>query len=117
MKRVLIADDDKVLLEQMNKFLKLVDEIEIVGAVSRGNDELDIIKKFSPDIVITDIEMPELTGIEIIEIVSTFEKVPDFIVVTGCVDAQLIKKMSMLPIKRVFTKPVDIEKLKNEILL
>lgn len=116
MKKVLIVDDNTVLLEQIVSFLKLFNEIEIVGTANNGESELDFIKKFSPDVVVTDVEMPQMTGIEVVEKVSAFEKVPEFIVVTGYIDSKLIEKINILPIKRVFRKPLNMEKLKNEIL-
>ena len=73
------------------------------------------IMQFAPDVVITDIEMPKKTGIEVIEIVKDFEKIPEFIVITGGASIDIMKKLYSLPVKNIYNKPVDIEKLVNEI--
>lgn len=109
--RVVVADDNKILLEQIVKGLKQSDKIEIVGIANNGIEELEYIKKFSPDVVITDIEMPEMSGIEVIETVKDFEKMPEFIVVTGGANGNIMSKLYTLPIKKIMYKPIDIEKL------
>ncbi len=113
--RIVVADDNKVLLEHIVKALKKSDKIEVVGIANDGEEELKYIMQFNPDVVITDIEMPKKTGVEVIEIVKEFEKVPEFIVITGGASIDIMKKLYSLPVKNIYNKPVDMEKLVNEI--
>lgn len=116
MKRVVIADDNKILLEQLEKSLKECKEIEIVGIAHNGDEELKCIKEFYPDVVVTDIEMPKMTGLDVIEVVKDFEQVPEFIVITGGASAEIMQRLYKLPIKHLFHKPLDMKILECEIL-
>ena len=60
--RVLLADDHTLLLEAFEKLL--ADECEVVGTVSNGRALLDVAAKTRPDIVVVDIAMPLLNGID-----------------------------------------------------
>jgi DNA-binding NarL/FixJ family response regulator len=62
--RVLIADDHALVREGIAAFLKLCDDIEVVGEASDGLEAIEKTGKFRPDIVIMDINMPKLGGLE-----------------------------------------------------
>ncbi len=63
-KRVLIADDHALVREGIAAFLKLCDDIEVVGEASDGLETIEKANKLRPDIVIMDINMPKLGGLE-----------------------------------------------------
>ena len=113
--KIVVADDNEVLLEQIVKGLKQSEEIEIVGVAKNGQEELEYIKQFCPDIVITDIEMPKMTGVEVIEIAKDFENPPEFIVITGGASSEIMKKLYSLPVRNIFNKPLEIQRLIDEI--
>ena len=63
-----IIDDDKFLLESMIKHINFSElNIHLIGTAYNGQTGLDIIKSTKPDIVISDIDMPELNGIELLK--------------------------------------------------
>lgn len=59
---ILLADDHKIVLEGLQTILE--DEFEIVGAVENGRDLLEKAKQCCPDVIIADITMPSLNGID-----------------------------------------------------
>jgi DNA-binding NarL/FixJ family response regulator len=61
-KRLLIADDHALMLEGLLHLLSA--DFEIVGAVTNGRAALEAAKKLVPDVVLLDVSMPELNGIE-----------------------------------------------------
>ncbi len=63
-KKVLIADDHALVREGIAAFLKLYDEVEVVAEASDGIEALEKTAKFRPDIIIMDINMPKLGGLE-----------------------------------------------------
>ena len=63
-KKVLIADDHALVREGIVAFLKLCDDIEVVAEASDGLEAIEKTNKHHPDIVIMDINMPKLGGLE-----------------------------------------------------
>ncbi len=62
--RILLVDDHEIMREGMCALLKRLPDIEIVGQASDGRSGINMAKEFGPDIVIMDIGMPNLNGIE-----------------------------------------------------
>jgi DNA-binding NarL/FixJ family response regulator len=60
--RVLLADDHKAMLERVKSLLD--SEFEIVGAVDNGQALVEAAKELSPDVLVVDISMPVLNGID-----------------------------------------------------
>ena len=62
--RVLLIDDHKMMLAGLRALLAGVPDIEVVGEASDGRTALALVRTLSPDVVVMDIEMPELNGVE-----------------------------------------------------
>ncbi len=62
--KVLIADDHALVREGIAAFLKLSDEFEVVAEASDGIEAIEKTAKYHPDIVVMDINMPKLGGLE-----------------------------------------------------
>jgi two-component system, NarL family, response regulator LiaR len=62
--RVLLADDHAVLRESLRHFLEEESEFEVVAEASNGEDAVNLTVELNPDIIIMDISMPGLNGIE-----------------------------------------------------
>jgi DNA-binding NarL/FixJ family response regulator len=60
--RIVVADDHEEMLSLVTEVLQ--PEFEVVAAVRDGRDLLQAVKNFKPDIVIADINMPDMSGIE-----------------------------------------------------
>lgn len=61
---VLIADDHTIVMEGLVSLLKA--EFEVVGAVGDGQRLLDAAKRLRPDVIVTDISMPGLSGLDVL---------------------------------------------------
>ncbi|MHA6288761.1 response regulator [Maricaulis sp. CAU 1757] len=62
---VVIAEDQGLLRDALATLLGLESDIEIVGQAETGREALDLVSRLQPDVLLTDIEMPELTGLEV----------------------------------------------------
>ncbi len=62
--RVLIADDHVLFREGVHAILKSVPDIEIVGEAGNGQDALTLASDLKPDVILMDIQMPDLNGVE-----------------------------------------------------
>lgn len=117
MLKVIIADDEDIIREG------LIDEVnwlelglEIIGEAESGRQVLDIIQKCIPDIIITDIKMPFINGLELIEIVK--EKYPScyIIIISGYDEFKYAQKALKLGAYDYILKPIELDYL-YEILL
>ena len=63
---VLLVDDNPTFLSIVTRFLQEYEEIAVVGAVDRGHEALAQIHRLRPDIVLTDLAMPQVSGMETI---------------------------------------------------
>lgn len=67
---VVIAEDHNCLIEGIDLFFKFEDDITIVGTANNGKDLLDVLKKKHVDVVILDVRMPDVDGIEAAELIA-----------------------------------------------
>ena len=64
--RIIIADDHPLVREGLVSVLQNYPDIEIIGLVTNGRQLVQAVKQYMPDIVITDLRMPEMNGLEAI---------------------------------------------------
>jgi two-component system, NarL family, response regulator DesR len=65
--RIVIAEDQELLLGAIGSLLDLEDDMEVVGLASNGEEALRLVHQLKPDVCIMDLEMPKKTGIEAAE--------------------------------------------------
>lgn len=116
MRRVLIADDESkvgLLIKNLIEWERL--ELECVGLVRDGDTAYEKIKEFRPDIVITDIRMPGLSGLDLIRKVVEEKLHVRFIVVSGYKYFEYAQQAIRYGVEDYLLKPVDEVEL-NQIL-
>jgi DNA-binding NarL/FixJ family response regulator len=62
--RVLLVDDQALIRAGFRMILEAEEDLEVVGECGDGTQAIDSVKRFSPDVVLMDIRMPEMDGIE-----------------------------------------------------
>jgi DNA-binding NarL/FixJ family response regulator len=62
--RVLLADDQELVRSGFRLILELADDVEVVGEAADGREAVRLAKELEPDVVLMDVRMPELDGIE-----------------------------------------------------
>jgi two-component system LytT family response regulator len=65
--RALIVDDERLARVELMRLLAAHPEVEIVGEARNGEEALDLIDRLSPDLVFLDIQMPGMTGFDLLE--------------------------------------------------
>lgn len=131
---IVLADDQILLRESIGYILDNDEEIKVVGMVGNGNEAVDICKKLKPDIVLMDIEMPKLDGVNATKIIkekckntkviilTTFEN-PDNIMESfvANADGYIVKNIShkdlILTIKCVFSGLTVIDNSVKQIMI
>jgi two-component system response regulator YesN len=113
MYKVLLVDDESLALEGLRL---LVDwesfGFEIHGECSDGEEAFTLIEKFNPDLVITDIRMPGLDGLGLIEkVAGRAQANPKFIIISGYNEFEYARKALRFGINHYLLKPVFKEDL------
>src|SRR3954453_7985508 len=68
--KVLIVDDIPETRENLKKLLAFESDIEVIGTASTGREGLDMAKELIPDIILMDINMPDMDGISATELIT-----------------------------------------------
>jgi len=68
--RLVLVDDHTIVRRGLNLLFKESSHIEIVGEAKGGEEALEIVKNVNPDVIITDITMPGINGIQLIRLLS-----------------------------------------------
>ncbi|HEX3028566.1 MAG TPA: response regulator transcription factor [Clostridia bacterium] len=116
MYKVFIADDDPYILEGIRHILRWEEfGIEIIGTASNGFEALEALKKHPADILITDIKMPKMDGLELIKRVRDTNPAARFIILSGYDDFEYLKESIKLGIENYILKPINSEELEKTI--
>jgi signal transduction histidine kinase len=111
--RVLLVDDDPILRAQVGRLAgKFVSEIRV--AVD-GQDGFEQWRQWQPNVVVTDIMMPRMNGLEMSEAIKAEDPDAQIIVITSDRDAESLRHALALGVERYISKPVDMHLLADAI--
>jgi len=65
--RIVIAEDQRMMLGALGTLLNLEEDMEVVGKATNGEEAVSLVKQYQPDVCIMDIEMPKKSGLEAAE--------------------------------------------------
>jgi DNA-binding NarL/FixJ family response regulator len=68
--RVLLVDDHKIMRQGISSLLQFEEDIEVVGEAENGRQALELAHRHTPDLIIMDVNMPVMDGIEATRILS-----------------------------------------------
>ena len=78
--RALIIDDERIARQELRRLLAAHPEVEIAGEAASGEQALELIQKLAPDLLLLDIQMPAMTGFDLLD---RLREVPDVIFTTA----------------------------------
>ena len=110
MVNVVIVDDDEDSLQLMSQFLKLKD-INVIGEARGGKEAVEMYKELKPDVLVTDMKMPEYDGVYVINEVKKFDPDARIIVVTAYQEYKFDKNS----VYATLIKPYEVDQLSNKI--
>ena len=113
--RVLIADDIQETRRNTRLMLATIDDVEVVAIASNGLQAVDLAKQHHPDILLLDINMPELDGL------SAYRRIAQIYPDTGCViisaekDTTTLRTAMSIGVQEYLIKPFTVDELETAI--
>lgn len=114
--KIFIIDDEPMIIKGLKELVPWNDiGCEVIGVAKNGQAGLEAIQDLSPNIVISDIRMPKLSGLEMIEAIRQVNQDIKFIILTGHRDFDYAKKAINLGVVKYLLKPTNIEDIKGAV--
>jgi DNA-binding NarL/FixJ family response regulator len=107
--RVLIVDDSKIVCDGLQQMLINIADVEIVWQANNGKDAIATISETNPDVVILDIRLPGLSGIDVLKDIRAKKLPIRVIMLTNYPYPQYRKKCKELGADYFFDKVMEIE--------
>jgi len=112
--RIIIVEDEARALRGMRNLIESIDEkYEIIASAQDGQKALELIISLKPDIVFTDIKMPFLNGVELIESVRKYGLNTRFVITTAYAEFEYAKKAITLGVTEYLLKPVTYDEMEQ----
>ncbi len=112
--KILAVDDEIINLELITAIFADAPNIEILTATN-GQEALEILKSHTPDIIVLDIRMPKLSGIEVLQVIKSESSISHIPVVVLSGDERERKNALKIGANDFISKPFDAEELKLRI--
>ncbi|MBU2923713.1 response regulator transcription factor [Colwellia sp. 4_MG-2023] len=113
--KILVVEDQALVRGAICSLLALEDNIEIVGQAENGQIALDMLKNIKVDFILSDIEMPIMSGLELAERVQADYTHIDILIMTTFSKSGYIKRAMALGVKAFILKESPTEYLVNAI--
>jgi len=109
----LIVDDEPIARQVLREGLELIDGVEVIGEADNGVKALDQIARHRPDLVLLDLQMPALSGFEVVSGIRRGSHMPVIVIVTAY-DSYAVKAFEAGAIDYLL-KPVAQERLRQAV--
>ncbi len=113
---VLIVDDHALIREGIRKILSLESRFQILPEAASGREAVELCRRFKPDIVLLDINLPDLTGIEVCKIIKREQPKTGVIALTIHDQEEYIVEMIKNGVAAYLLKDISPDQLINTIL-
>ena len=113
--RVLIVDDVPETCSNISKLLSFDEELEVVGIANNGKEAIDLMNRTRPDVLLMDINMPVMDGIEATEKISVTHPEVSIIMTTVQGELEYIKKAMVAGARDYLVKPFTADQLISSI--
>jgi DNA-binding NarL/FixJ family response regulator len=108
---VLLVDDHPLVRTGIRKYLTKEDDLCVVGEASDGNEALTLIEALDPDVILLDMELPGLNGVEVARQIQLLGWQVQILALSGYRDEQYIQGLLTTGIKGYMTKDEPLERI------
>lgn len=109
--KVCLVDDQTLVRQGVRSLLELSDEIEVIGEAADGRSAVSTIPDLEPDVVLLDMRMPGMSGLDVLEALNREGHLPPTIILTTFDDDQLVLAGIKAGAKGYLLKDVALEEL------
>ena len=109
--KVFLVDDQTLVRQGVRSLLELSDEIEVVAEAPDGETAVEMIPDVKPDVVLLDMRMPGMSGLEVLQALSERKQLPPTIILTTFDDDTLVLAGIKAGAKGYLLKDVKLEEL------
>lgn len=102
--RIVIADDHPVVRRGLTQFIADEEELEIVAECADGASALDAVARHAPDVLVVDLRMPQLDGIEVLRRLALVPSPPATVLLAGNISDEEVVEAMRLGVKGVVLK-------------
>ncbi len=114
MKTIVIVEDEFRTRQGLGSLINKVDMgCKVIGEAENGYEGLKMIQDLEPDIVITDIQMPKIDGLQMIEKAKEMGAACTFVILSGYADFEYARRGIHLGVKEYLLKPATISSVKE----
>lgn len=113
--RVLISDNSADYATLLGDCISMYPEIEVVGTALDGEGTIEMLQRTTPDILLLDILMPRMDGMEVLRTIHKSEHKPLVFIISALGNEKIIRTALSLGASKYFVKPIPIESLISEI--
>jgi len=116
MLKVLLVDDEINILKNLQAVVPWEElGVEVVGAAKNGEIALELAREHSPDLILCDIRMPVMDGIEFLGALREFNAESEVIMMTGYQDFSYVRSVIRYEVRDYILKPIDYDELAQTI--
>lgn len=114
--KIIVVDDEKAIVDGLKIIIKRhIPECEVIGEASNGIEGAKLILNRKPDIVITDVRMPQVDGLEMIKRLKDENCQAKMILLSGYADFEYARRGMYLGVRYYINKPVEEEELRDSV--
>lgn len=113
--RILVVDDQNLIRQTIQMYLEEESDLEVIGYAENGATALQLIEKLNPDIVMMDLEMPDMDGLTTIQIIRDRFSQTKILVLSSYDDRENINQAIKAGAKGYLTKATPARELANAV--
>jgi DNA-binding NarL/FixJ family response regulator len=109
--RVCVVEDQMLVRQGIQTLLGLVDDVEVVAEAIDGEQAVDVIPRLKPDVVLLDMYLPRLSGLDVLRRLSGLQALPPTLILTTFDDDELVIGGLQAGARGFLLKDVSLERL------
>ena len=113
--KVLIVDDIAETRENIRKILQFEPDMDVVGMARTGREGIQLAKEFKPNVILMDINMPDMDGIQATEVIAKEVPIAQIVIVSVQSDTDYLRRAMLAGARDFLPKPPPVDEMVNTI--